>query len=101
VLSRYVSSVEELNEVCEEILINLAELEDVDEFLEEIEASSTGELVAKLLVAAFALQGGGRADPEDVARIAEEVEVNIRLTPHRVPMCVELARVVGDVGEEE
>lgn len=100
-MSRYVSSVEELNEVCEEILNNLAELEDVDEFLEEVEASSAGDLVAKLLVAAFALQGGGEADPEDVARVAEEVEANIRLAPHRVPMCVELARVVGGVGEEE
>jgi DNA repair ATPase RecN len=101
VLSKYVASVEELNEVCEEILNNLAELEDVDEFLEEVEANSAGELVAKLLVAAFALQGGGKVDPEDVARVAEEVEANIRMTPHRVPMCVELARVVGYVGEEE
>jgi hypothetical protein len=101
VLGRYVSSVEELDGVCGEILENLMSLDDPGELLEELEVTSTGDLVAKLLVAAFALQGGGEVDPEEVARVAEEVEANIRLTPHRVPRCVELDRVVWGVGGEE
>jgi hypothetical protein len=110
-LSRYISSLKELDDVCSEILDNISRFEDVSEFLKSLHVTSTGDLIAKILLASYADVDVGECEScgeegveeegfevsEDVRRLADEIELNLKYSSSKLPNCMKLKEVVESV----
>jgi len=111
-LDKYVSSLKELDDVCSEILDNISRFEDVSEFLKSLHVTSTGDLIAKILLASYATdvdvgecescgEEGVEEEEfevsEDVRRLADEIELNLKYSSSKLPNCMKLKEVVESV----
>jgi division protein CdvB (Snf7/Vps24/ESCRT-III family) len=111
-LSKYISSLKELDDVCSEILDNISMFEDVSEFLKSLHVTSTGDLIAKILLASYATdvdvgecESCGEEEveeeefevSEDVRRLADEIELNLKYSSSKLPNCMKLKEVVESV----
>ena len=101
-LGRYVSSLEELNGVCDEILRDMESIEESQELIDELQPRSVGDLVAKILIAAYVYSGElEEFGEEDIEELAREIDANIEQSGGRLPRCLELAEVVTAVKGKE
>jgi len=111
-LSKYISSLKELDDVCSEILDNISMFEDIDEFLKSLHVTSVSDLIAKILLASYATDVDvGECEScgeeveeeeefevsEDVRRLADEIELNLKYSSSQLPNCMKLRKVVEGV----
>lgn len=108
-LNKYINSLKELDDVCSEILDNISRFEDVGEFLKSLHVTSTEDLIAKILLASYATDVGECEScgeeveeeefevSEDVRRLADEIELNLKYSSSQLPNCMKLRKVVEGV----